>query len=59
MTDTLDEWTDKNASFLRENLKVNIRVYCDHLSEDEQDDLLRMHLIMVRQWKENPGSEKK
>lgn len=54
MTKTLDEWVYSNVdtTLLMENLMANIEVYCPDLPQDEKEALLRLNLIMVRQFTE-------
>ena len=49
MTLTLDEWVEKNAKHLKENLEANLNALTD-LSKEEKKHLLRMNLIMLRDW---------
>ena len=53
---TLDEWTDKHAKSLRDNLKANLHAMTE-MSDEDQASLLRLHLIMVRQWAQEQGLE--
>lgn len=58
MTETLDEWADRAAAFLRGNLAANIENYCPDMDQDEKEAFLRMNLIMVRQWASPNNGEK-
>ena len=51
MSKTLDEFVDSNdaISFLKENLQQNMEVYCPDMEEEEQEEFMRMNLIMIRQ----------
>lgn len=52
MGESLDEWADREASDLRENMKANIDTLLEGtgVSEEDKESLLRFQLIMVRQW---------
>ncbi len=54
---TLDEWVERSAGFLAQNLKANIDVYCPSMSEEDKEDFLRMNMIMVRQFSEPNNGE--
>lgn len=57
--ETLDQWADRCAPFLRQNLAVNIDTYCLDLTEDDKEQFLRMNLIMIRQWASPNNGEPK
>lgn len=52
MTLTLDEWSESTEVHrkLKKNLEVNIRMLCDRMTDEERESLLRLNLIMVRQF---------
>jgi hypothetical protein len=50
---TLDEWVEQNAPHLKQNLAANLHVYFPDMEPEERDNLLRLHLIMVRDWAEH------
>ena len=50
---TLDEWTDyaPERKLLKENLHANLQAMTEHVLNDEEiEELLRLQLIMVRQF---------
>lgn len=51
MSKSLDEFVESNPSvkFMKDNLKVNMEVYCPDLTEEDQEQFMRMNLIMIRQ----------
>ena len=51
MSKTLDEFVDshKDVKFMKENLQTNMEVYCPDMNEEEQEQFMRMNLIMIRQ----------
>lgn len=49
MGESLDEWVDREAADLRDNMKANIDNILD-VSEEDKESLLRYHLMVVRQW---------
>lgn len=53
---TLDEWVDKYsaATLLKENLRANLDAMTD-LSDEQKDALMRLNMIMVRQFGEDCG----
>lgn len=55
MTKTIDEWVEDNAPRLKTNLEANIKVFCEEMSQEEKETLLRLHLIMVRDWAQDKG----
>jgi hypothetical protein len=52
ITMTLDEWSESTEAhrLLKRNMQTNFNVYLHFMTEDEKAELLRMHLIMVRQF---------
>lgn len=56
---TLDEWSESTEAhkFLVENLKANMDAY--GIDEGYQDDLLRVNLIMIRQFEEQINERRK
>lgn len=56
---TVEEFFEqhKDLIFLVENLKANMDVYCDTMSEEEKETFMRMNLIMIRQCMESLGNE--
>jgi hypothetical protein len=53
---TLDEWSEstKEHKLLKSNLKINLKMMVgEHLDEEELESLLRLNLIMVRQFEED------
>jgi len=51
MTKTLDEFFESYEAtrFLIENLKANAQVYCASMNAEDQEALMRVNLIMIRQ----------
>lgn len=51
MTKTLDEFVESYpaVNFLKENLQANLDVYFPDMDEEEQEQFMRMNLIMIRQ----------
>lgn len=48
---TLDEWVESKPEYklLRSNLRINVEVYFPEMSKEEQEDFVRVNLVMVRQ----------
>lgn len=55
---TLDEWVEKHsaAKVLKENLETNLRALTD-LNDKQIEALMRMNMIMVRQFGQDCGLE--
>lgn len=49
---TLDEYFEATEArkFLVINLETNISVYCEEMTKADQEALLRMQLIVIRQY---------
>ena len=56
---TLDEFFDSYGAtkFLRENLQANMEAMGDSMTKEEQDGLMRVNLIMIRQCLQDFGAE--
>lgn len=53
---TLDEWVDKNAADLKPEIECHIKVMAGELSKEDQDSLVRLIFISIRQWREDGKS---
>jgi hypothetical protein len=51
MTKTLDEFfqSREELQFLLSNLQANMQVYCAPMDTEDQEGLMRVNLIMIRQ----------
>ncbi len=58
---TLDEWVEKTpgAILLKENLKTNLEVMLGWDEHEELEKILRLHLIMVRDFYNETFKSKK
>jgi len=56
---TLDEFFEsrRELQFLLSNLRANMQVYCASMDQEDQDDLMRVNLIMIRQCLNSFGVE--